>query len=298
MSYGILNLYKPIGPTSRDCVNRLLPRFRPSKVAHAGTLDPLAQGVLLILVGPAVRLMDEIHELDKEYVATFVLGQRSPSGDLETPSESVPLPSAIDRHSIQQAMGSFVGCIEQIPPAYSAVWVDGKRSHQAARRGESLSIPARKVTVHELELLDSDLPILRLRIQCSTGTYVRTLGSDLAKSLGSDAVMTELIRVRVGSFHLQAAQAIDALPDSISNEMLQPAIAALSQWERWRVDDSLMRRILDGQRLSPSEIPSKSGSRLAVLDEHDILRALLKKLPDGTWRCDKGIAHWDVYPST
>lgn len=296
MKYGLLNLYKPPGPTSRDCVNQINKRLKQNKVAHAGTLDPLAQGVLLILVGPAVRLMDEIHELDKEYVASFRLGLRSPSCDLETECEDVPLPSDVDIDAIQSRLTQFVGRIEQVPSAYSAIRVDGKRSHHAARQGTAVQIPSRYVTIHDLECLESKWPEMRLRIRCSTGTYIRTLGSDLAKSLGTDAVMTQLTRVRVGPFALETAVALDAIPDPMPDEFLQPAIAALQAWDSWRVDDPTMRRILDGQRLDPADVPVCGGSRLAVLDSRSILRAIVKRLPDGTWRCDKGIAHWDVFP--
>lgn len=297
MKYGILNLFKPVGPTSRDCVNKLLKPLWPSKVAHAGTLDPLAQGVLLILVGPAVRLMDEIHELDKEYVATFALGQRSPSGDLETECESVPLSSAIGRDAIQDVLGRFRGWIDQVPPAFSAIRVDGKRAHKAARRGTEVQMPARRIAIHDLELLDCNLPVIRLRIRCSTGTYIRTLGRDVAKSLGTDAVMTELTRVRVGPFGVGTARSLESICEvGAADRFVEPATVALSHWERWIVDDFVMRRILDGQRLPTEEVLSTTASRLAVLDMKNILRAILKKLPDNTWRCEKGIAHWNVFP--
>jgi tRNA pseudouridine55 synthase len=296
VKYGLLNLFKPSGPTSRDCVNRVAKCLGQSKIAHAGTLDPFAQGVLLILVGPAVRLMDETHLLDKEYVASFQIGQRSPSSDLETECERVPLPLEVDLDAIRGRLPRFIGRIQQVPSAYSAIRVDGKRSHKIARQGKPLQMPSRNVTIHELELLESDLPEMRLRIRCSTGTYIRTLGSDLAKSLGSDAVMTHLIRTRVGPFEAASAIALDALADPIADDHLRPAIEALTGWESWHVEDSLLRRILDGQRLSDEDVPRVSGGRLAVLDTRNILRALLKRLSDGTWRCEKGIAHWDVFP--
>lgn len=296
MKYGILNLFKPIGPTSRDCVNRLVKPLRPSKVAHAGTLDPLAQGVLLILVGPAVRLMDEIHELDKEYVAGFTLGQRSPSGDLETECESVPMQMEFDRNTIQDAMTRFLGPIVQVPPTYSAIRVNGKRAHASARRGTEVHMPPRTIMIHELDSLEYEHPRIRVRIRCSTGTYIRTLGSDLAKSLGTDAVMTELTRVRVGPFRIEASRSLESVQDHFSGACLDPPIAALKHWEHWSVDDVVMRRILDGQHLADNEVLSTSQTRLAVLDSRETLRAILKKRPDGTWRCDKGIAHWDVFP--
>jgi tRNA pseudouridine55 synthase len=296
VKYGILNLFKPIGPTSRDCVNKLVKLFRPSKVAHAGTLDPLAQGVLVILVGPAVRLMDEIHELDKEYVAGFHLGQRSPSGDLETACEPVPVGMQVNRNSIHDAMRKFLGPTVQTPSSYSAIRVNGKRAHRSARLGTDVQMPPRTIMIHELELLACDPPRIRLRIRCSTGTYIRTLGSDLAKSLGTDAVMTELTRIRVGPFGIESSLPLDMVQAHFSDAFLEPPISALQDWEQWSVDDVVMRRILDGQRLAAEEVLPTSHNRIAVLDSRKILRAVLKRLPDGTWRCDKGIAHWDILP--
>ncbi|MCU0708844.1 MAG: tRNA pseudouridine(55) synthase TruB [Pirellula sp.] len=297
MNYGIINLNKPAGPTSRDCVNQVAKRFSNEKVAHAGTLDPLAQGVLVILIGPAVRLMDEIHELDKEYLARFRLGCTSPSGDMETALEEVPIPEGLEEAQLLDAAMRFQGEIEQTPPVFSAVRVDGKRAHHAARRGASVQMPSRRVSIYELELMDCHLPEVLFRIRCSTGTYIRTLGSDIARALGTDAVMTELTRVRVGPFTLESAIPLEALPTPVPPEMIfSPASTAMQHWTQWVVDDSVMRRILDGQRLASQEVIESPAGRIAVLDSKQVLRAILKQFPDGSWRCAKGIAHWDILP--
>jgi len=309
VKYGILNLNKPAGPTSRDCVNRVARALTMDKVAHAGTLDPLAKGVLVLLVGPAVRLMEEVHRYDKEYVGRFRLGQRSDSGDLETECLDVPMPPGIDREALQAAIAPFVGDIEQTPPAYSAVRVGGRRAHEVARRGKSVALPARRVSVHTIELLAFADSEFELRIACSTGTYIRSLGSDIAQRLGTDAVMTQLTRTRVGPFLLEQSIGIDAVESEPSNLQLLPATLGVLGLPHWRVDHALMRRILDGQRFAFEELTNlvvhpNSGSnslpvacqRGAVLDRDGVLRALIKAMPDGTWRCEKGIAHWDVYP--
>jgi tRNA pseudouridine55 synthase len=191
----------------------------------------------------------------------------------------------------------FQGEIEQKPPAFSAVRVDGRRAHHAARQGASVQMPLRRVSVYELELMHYRQPEVLFRIRCSTGTYIRTLGSDIAKTLGTDAVMTELTRVRVGPFALESAISMEGLPTPVPPEMiLSPAATAMQHWTQWVVDDALMRRILDGQRIASQEVIESPTGRIAVVDSKQVLRAILKQFPDGSWRCSKGIAHWDILP--
>lgn len=317
MNYGIINSHKPSGPTSRDCVNQLARVLGTTKVAHAGTLDPLASGVLLLLVGPAVRLMDEIHQLDKEYEATFRLGVRSPSYDLESELEEVEIPESCDASALQAVLTRFVGQIEQTPPPYSAVRVQGKRAHELARKGRAVEMPTRSVTVHRIDWLGVTSREFSIRVTCSTGTYLRTLGSDMARSVGTDAVMTSLVRTRIGPFRLQDAVGYESLcppgvetaskiaSDAITANVL-PAQMGLPAIPHRVLGQPLLRRILDGQRLTSSELcecegnwealPATPGSSLAALDDRNILRALVRLEEDGRWKCSKGIAHWDILP--
>jgi tRNA pseudouridine55 synthase len=298
--YGILNLCKPSGPTSRDCVNQINLLLPSIKVAHAGTLDPLASGVLVLLIGPAVRLMEEVHTFDKEYLGRFRLGASSLSGDLETEVQSVPLSSSLTHDDISAAVSRFQGPIRQTPPAFSAIRVDGKRAHTQARRGLNVEMPERSVTIHSIELLECAMPDLLIRVCCSTGTYLRTLGMDIARCLGTQAVMAELVRTRVGPFAIDASIPLQGQSTESLKEALLPACLGASNMPHWTVPDSILRRILDGQRLSLEpwiHTPPSDTQRAAILDERGVLRAIVEREDDGQWHCQKGIAHWDVLPA-
>ncbi|MFN7734223.1 MAG: tRNA pseudouridine(55) synthase TruB [Pirellula sp.] len=297
--YGVLNLNKPVGPTSRACVNAVNKLLPGIKVAHAGTLDPLASGVLLILIGPAVRLMDDVHDLEKEYVGCFQLGASSPSGDLETELSRVPIPEGLTAADFHQVIPGFLGEIEQQPPAYSAIRIEGQRAHERARSGKVVDMPLRRVRIHALELIAFQSDRFSIRVRCSTGTYLRTLGMDIARALGTEAVMTDLVRTRIGPFALEDAVPMENLSTESIVNAIQPASAATAHLPAHTVSNPMMRRILDGQRLDAESLfeqLSPAGDRVAVLDHRGVLRAIVEKKDDGRWRCEKGIAHWDVLP--
>jgi tRNA pseudouridine55 synthase len=297
--YGILNVIKPVGPTSRDCVNQVNDLLPKIKVAHAGTLDPLASGVLVLLIGPAVRLMDEVHGFEKEYVGRFRLGCSSPSGDIETEQTSVPIPSDLTQSSIAEILDNFVGQIEQKPPAYSAIRIAGKRAHLQARRGIDVEMPIRQITIHSLKLLEYTPPEFVIGVCCSTGTYMRSLGMDIARALGTEAVMTELVRTRVGPFRIEQAMDLGTLTEASIHQDVLPASMAAEQLPMRTTSNPILRRILDGKRLEPSEFLGPDpidGDRVAILDHKGILRAIVGLREDGLWKCLKGVAHWDVYP--
>ena len=202
---GLLNLNKPAGITSRRVVDMVKRLVRPAKVGHAGTLDPLATGVLVVPVGAATRLVEYVQQMPKHYRATFLLGRHSETED--TDGEVIelhrpPLPS-LDR--IAQAARALTGPILQRPPAYSALKVQGRRAYDLARAGKAPRLEPRTVVVHRIEIDAYDYPELKLTVECGSGTYIRSLGRDLAESLGSAAVMSALVRTAIGSFRLEEA---------------------------------------------------------------------------------------------
>jgi tRNA pseudouridine55 synthase len=289
--FGILNLRKPSGPTSRDCVNSIQKLMRPEKIGHAGTLDPLASGVLLVLVGQAVRLTDAVHTLSKEYVGTFQLGVTSESTDCETPL--IPMESApmIDRQSLEQQLLSFVGNIEQSPPKYSAVWIGGKRAHELARAGKEFEMPSRQVSIEALEVTSFEYPFFELKMTCGTGTYVRSLGRDIARKLGSDAVMTKLVRTAIGPFRLETSFELDALTSRESIEShLAPALDGVKHWPRAVPNDDTILHFEQGKQVNQSElnpIGELDGDFAAVTDSEGRLRVLIKRVAKYSWRADK-----------
>jgi tRNA pseudouridine55 synthase len=269
--------------------------------------------------------MDQVHAFDKEYLGSFQVGCSSPSADLETEVVSLPNANRFSKEDLQAMLNQFLGPIEQIPPAYSAIRVNGKRAHKQARKGLEVQMPKRTVNIHELELVEWTPESFTVRTVCSTGTYMRTLGSDIAKALGSDAVMSSLRRTRVGPFSLDHAIPLAHLPNTPWGPcVLSPALA-VSHLPKLFVNDFILRKILDGKRLpwqnliehqttplntfrpqlqpnsyqpistNPTANPPVN-SPVAILDDQWVLRAILTEIAPDQWRCEKGIAHWDVLP--
>jgi tRNA pseudouridine55 synthase len=227
--FGLLNLDKPAGVTSRDVVNQVQRLVKPVKVGHAGTLDPLATGVLVIGLGPATRLVEYVQRMPKTYLATFEFGRQSDTEDIEGTVIALVSPPVPTNEQLRAALPRFLGTIEQTPPAYSALKVGGKRSYDLARKGQAVEHVARPIEIYSLELLDYSYPTLKLRIVCGSGTYVRSLGRDLARSLGTEGVMSALQREAIGPFLVD--EAID--PRTLSREsihlrLLPPALAIAS----------------------------------------------------------------------
>ncbi|MCX7426620.1 MAG: tRNA pseudouridine(55) synthase TruB [Planctomycetia bacterium] len=225
---GLLNLNKPGGMTSReavDVVQRLLPRR--TKVGHAGTLDPLASGVLVLCVGVATRLIGYVQRMPKRYTGTFLLGRRSPTEDVEgdvTELENPPVPTP---EAVAAAAAALVGVIQQRPPAYSAIKVQGRRAYDVARRGGEVELKPRPVAVHRLDVRRYEYPELTLDVECGGGTYVRSLGRDLAESLGTAAVMSGLTRTAVGGFSIDRAVGPGQLDKATLADHVLPAILAV-----------------------------------------------------------------------
>ncbi len=227
-----LNLHKPRGITSRGAVDAVKRLVRPAKCGHAGTLDPLASGVLVVCVGKATRLIEYVQQMPKQYRATFLLGRTSPTEDLEgevTELVDAPVPS---RLAIEEACTRFVGTIEQRPPVFSALKIKGRPAYALARKGRTVELAARPVTIHSLEVVTYEYPELVLDITCSAGTYVRSLGRDLGESLGTGAVMSDLVRTAVGPFTLHTAVAPGELSRDNLGEHMQPALAAVESLPR------------------------------------------------------------------
>lgn len=223
--FGILNIHKPASWTSRDAVNRVQKLVRPHKVGHAGTLDPLATGVLVVCVGPATRLIDYVHQAEKEYVATLLLGRTSASDDVDSEVAEVPNCELPTLAAVEAALPNFLGTIDQVPPAFSAVKIAGRRAYSLARQGQSVTISARQVQIHSIGIISYEYPRLQLAIRCGSGTYVRSLGRDLAEMLGTKAVMSELVRNRIGDFHLADAISVENLNlDLIQASLKSPAV--------------------------------------------------------------------------
>ena len=216
---------KPLQWTSFDVVNRVRSALcrrlgvKKLKVGHSGTLDPLATGVVLVCTGKATKQIDQLQAGVKEYVATLELGATTPSFDLEHSIDKRYPVEHITRALVDEVLARFVGPIWQVPPVYSAVKVDGKRAYEYARKAQEVELKPKLLVIDELEVLDFSLPILKLRIVCSKGTYIRALARDIGEALGSGAYLTELRRTRVGDYFVNDCKSIDCVIDEINNNL-------------------------------------------------------------------------------
>lgn len=215
-SFGFLPFNKPKGMTSRDLANRVQRRLRREtenrklKVGHTGTLDPLAQGLVVLAVGAATRLTPWMLRPTKRYRAKFRLGAYSDSGDLEEPVVELEDPPVPTRDQVEHSLKQFLGWIDQTPPTHSAIWVKGERAHERIRRGEQIDMPTRRVWIGSIDLIDYRYPTIELDVVCGSGTYLRSLGIDLGLACGTAAVMTDLCRTATGNFDLESA--INGIP--------------------------------------------------------------------------------------
>ncbi|HSI78103.1 MAG TPA: tRNA pseudouridine(55) synthase TruB [Lunatimonas sp.] len=213
MEEGIVFLVdKPYEWTSFDVVKKIRNALKIKKVGHAGTLDPLATGLLIICAGKMTKQIDTFQQQEKEYTGTFVIGKTTESFDLEKEVEDVADVSHITESDILAAVTRLTGDIQQIPPMHSAIRKDGKRVYESARKGITLELDARSVTVHTFEITGISLPEVHFRIVCTKGTYIRSLARDLGELLGVGAYLSALIRTRIGKFRLEDA---DNLPELI-----------------------------------------------------------------------------------
>ncbi|MFW6171924.1 MAG: tRNA pseudouridine(55) synthase TruB [Planctomycetota bacterium] len=245
--FGLLNVDKPPGLTSRDVVDHVQRLIRPHKVGHAGTLDPMATGVLVVCIGQATRLNQYIQQLPKTYLATFQLGRSSATEDTEGEIVELAAPPRPTPAQVQEVLRQFHGRIMQRPPAFSALKVKGQRAYARARRGEPVSLEPRPVHIDRLELVDYQYPELVLNITCGSGTYVRSLGRDIAESLGSAAVMSSLRRTAIGPCSADQAIELDELSlQTIRNKML-PAAFAVEHLPRIEVSIEEALRLGNGQ---------------------------------------------------
>jgi tRNA pseudouridine55 synthase len=217
----ILLFDKPYGWTSFDLVRKVRNtlynhlKLKKLKVGHAGTLDPLATGLMILCTGKATKLIESIQSQEKEYIATIKLGATTPSFDLETPEDFQYSTDHITKTLLTEAFDQFTGNILQVPPVFSAVKIDGKRAYEHARRGDDPELKAKEIVIKSIELVSFVLPMVVLRITCGKGTYIRALARDLGSALQSGAYLTDLRRTRSGNYKVEEAESIDSFLEKI-----------------------------------------------------------------------------------
>ncbi len=214
MREGILIVNKPQGITSHDVVARVRRRFNMKQVGHAGTLDPLATGVLIILLGKSTKLFDRFVAFDKSYRATLKLGLKTTSADIMGKTIQEKSADGIDENKVKEVFKQFVGDIEQLPPMVSAVKHKGERLYKIARAGQEVERVARKVRIDELKILNFNKPAVEFFMSCSKGTYVRQLAEDVGEVLGCGACISQIERTRVGHFDIKDSVSLEDLNES------------------------------------------------------------------------------------
>jgi tRNA pseudouridine55 synthase len=223
----VLYFDKPLKWTSFAVVNKIRYHLcrklgvKKLKVGHAGTLDPLATGVMILCTGKATKRIEELQYHTKEYVATLQLGATTPSFDLEHPIDATYPTEHITRERVEEVLRGFIGSIEQVPPAYSACKIEGERAYNLARNGEEVKLKAKTLVIDELELLDYQLPYITIRVVCSKGTYIRALARDIGQALESGAHLTALRRTRVGDVRVEQCMQVDEFADWLDRQVIE-----------------------------------------------------------------------------
>lgn len=217
----ILLIDKPLRWTSFDVIQRLRKITGIRKIGHAGTLDPLATGLLIICTGKFTKRINEFMAQEKEYTGTFTVGATTTTYDLESEPENLKPFDYITAENIELARVNFIGGILQIPPAHSAIKIGGKRVYELARQGKEVKLEPRKITIKEFEITKIQLPLVYFRVVCSTGTYIRSLAFDFGEALGCGAYLSSLCRIRIGEFTLEKALSMEAFEKKVKENIIK-----------------------------------------------------------------------------
>ncbi len=262
MINGVVNIYKEKGYTSHDVVARLRGIFGQKKIGHTGTLDPAAEGVLPVCLGNATKLCGMLTDQRKEYVAELLLGVITDTQDM-TGTVLAKREAAVSPEEVKTTVMSFQGTYEQLPPMYSACKVNGRRLYELAREGKEVERQTRPVTIYELEILSMELPLVRLRVLCSKGTYIRTLCHDIGKKLGCGGVMKSLLRTRVERFTVDEAKTLSQVEEAVNagagDMLILPVDAMFSHLPAITVKGGCEGSVRNGNPLFLRQITGKSG---------------------------------------
>lgn len=276
MYHGIINIYKEAGFTSHDVVAKMRGILRQKKIGHTGTLDPDAVGVLPVCLGSGTKLCDMLTDKDKQYEAVMLLGVETDTQDTTGEVKCQKDVTATEA-KVREAVLSFVGDYMQIPPMYSALKVDGKKLYELARAGKEVERQARPVKIHEIQILEVDLPRVRMLVSCSKGTYIRTLCHDIGQKLGCGAAMEKLTRTKVSSFYIEDAITLSQLQilkeeDRVSEKVV-PVDKVFENLPAFHVKDKYVAMVKNGNALYPNQLvegkEAGAGTEARIYDMQD-----------------------------
>jgi tRNA pseudouridine55 synthase len=262
---GLLVIDKPGGMTSRDVVNRVQRWFpRGTKVGHTGTLDPLATGVLVVCVGAATRLADYVQMMGKGYASRFRLGATSTTDDADGDVTETPAAVPPTRGQVEVALAGFVGVIGQMPPAFSALKVSGRRAHELARSGEDVRLAPRTVRIDAVRLVGYEWPFADVQVDCGKGTYIRSVARDVGAKLGVGGLVQTLRRTRVGPFTAEQGVGVDVTPEAGRTAVLPP-LSAFPAWPRVALSAAGEARFRSGQVVGYERADELDGGVIAAV---------------------------------
>jgi len=279
---GVLNIHKPVGLTSHDAVDHIRAAAQQKEVGHTGTLDPMADGVLVLCLGRATRLTPYLQQLPKKYRGTIQFGIRTTTQDIEGDVFSqIPAPH-LTLEQVRAAAQQFIGRIEQVPPMYSAVKIEGKRLYELAREGKEVVRQPRTVTIYTLQIEQfqpGEFPTAQFYLECSAGTYVRTLASDLGDRLGVGAHLKQLTRVAVGHFTLEEAQPLEIFTDAetVAAHLIAP-MDALPHLPRWKPTAPYLERLLNGSFVQVENPLWTPGGYVLVMEDERCIALIARWL--------------------
>jgi tRNA pseudouridine55 synthase len=281
---GILNVNKPSGCTSFSIVAAVRRLAGEKRVGHAGTLDPLATGVLPVCLGQATRITEYIHEHHKEYIAGIELGTVTDTLDLEGTITSRKDAGFVTLQLIEKSLLPFRGTIEQVPPAYSAVKIKGKRSYELSRDGVQVSHQPRKVTIDLIEIIAFERPYLKIKIRCSKGTYIRSLANDLGEILGCGACLKDLVRTAYGPFTLDRSVSVGDIREALArgnlDRLLYPLDYPLKEWDSLVATENQCLEITRGHDILFDNLEVSAGRSLRIYGPNGKFLAIMKFVPE------------------
>jgi tRNA pseudouridine55 synthase len=281
---GILNVNKPSGCTSFSIVALVRRLTGEKRVGHAGTLDPAATGVLPVCLGQATRITEYLHDCTKEYVALIEFGTTTDTFDREGKVTCSKDTAMVTLQLIEKSLMSFQGTIQQVPPAYSALKINGRQSYELAREGIPVSHQPRKVRIDLIEILGFERPSLKIKIRCSKGTYIRSLANDLGEMLGCGAYLKDLVRTAYGPFTLDCSLSVDdvraALAEGNLDRLVYPVDYPLQQWDSQVVTDEASIEIVQGRDIPFDNVDTTTNQHLRVYSPERKFLAIMKFVPE------------------
>jgi tRNA pseudouridine55 synthase len=281
---GILNVNKPSGCTSFSIVALIRRLTGEKRVGHAGTLDPAATGVLPVCLGQATRITEYLHDCTKEYVALIEFGTTTDTFDREGKVTCSKDTAMVTLQLIEKSLMSFQGTIQQVPPAYSALKINGRQSYELAREGIPVSHQPRKVRIDLIEILGFERPSLKIKIRCSKGTYIRSLANDLGEILGCGAYLKDLVRTAYGPFTLDRSVSVDDVKAAVAegnlDRLVYPVDYPLQQWDSQVATDEASLEIIQGRDIPFENVDATTNQHLRVYSTERKFLAIMKFVPE------------------